>query len=644
MKTILHYLLLPLLIFVSAETLAQRTCATYENYQNQLLTNPVFAKNQKDIETFTRNYIKKGGSRALNNIAGRGASVYTIPVVVHVVFKTSAQNISDAQVQSQIDVLNNDYQLLNSDTALVPEAFKPVMADCKIQFCLAKQDANGSATTGIVRKQTTKTSFSNSDDGVKFNSKGGDNAWPANKYLNLWVCNLASPLLGYAQFPGGSAATDGVVILYSAFGNTGSVAAPYNKGRTATHEVGHWFNLRHIWGDDGGACGNAGDFIDDTPDQAKENYGCPAYPHVSCSNGPNGDMFMNYMDYVDDRCMQMFSIGQRDRMYAILQPGGARAAITTSQGCTEVSGTTCGTPSGLSAANITFNSATISWSLVAGANSYDVQYKNSADTSFTTVADLTSVSYNLSGLTASASYNCQVKANCSSANSNYSATQSFTTQDVGCTDNYEPNNTKNSAAAIPVDTDVKGLISTGTDNDYFSFSNTSAAKNIKITLTNLPADYDMKLLNTSGKRAGVSNNSGTANETIVYNNGAAGGYKVIVFGYGGANSTTQCYTLKISISGTAFREEAARVITVKNGVAIYPQPASSFTNIQFNNEWKGIVTIRVINQLGAVVSTSQVNTDNKTYRLNTSNLKSGMYYINIYNGRQFVTHKILVQR
>jgi hypothetical protein len=206
--------------------------------------------------------------------------------------------------------------------------------DFKIQFCLAKIDPNGKATSGIVRRKTTKKSFS-SNDAVKFSSRGGDDAWPADQYLNIWVCNLGHGLLGYAQFPGGPASTDGVVILYSAFGDTLTVKAPYDKGRTATHEIGHWLNLRHIWGDDNGAC-TGSDLVGDTPNQANSNFGCPTFPHVSCSNGPNGDMFMNYMDYTDDACMFMFTNGQRDRSYAVLQPGGARYSVTQSGKCAAV--------------------------------------------------------------------------------------------------------------------------------------------------------------------------------------------------------------------------------------------------------------------------------------------------------------------
>ncbi|MBA4177066.1 MAG: hypothetical protein C0505_10980 [Leptothrix sp. (in: Bacteria)] len=246
-----------------------------------------------------------------------------IPVVVHVVHRTAAQNISDAQVQSQIDVLNRDFRKTNGDLSRIPAPFKPLAADARIEFVLADKDPSGNPSTGITRTSTTQNGFVD-DDKVKRASTGGADAWPRDKYLNVWVCQLNGGLLGYAQFPGGGAATDGVVVTHTAFGTTGTAAAPFNLGRTATHEIGHWLNLRHIWGDDGNGC-NGDDFVPDTPNQGNENVGKPAFPQISCNNGPNGDMFMNYMDYVDDDSMFMFSAGQVERMQACLD--GDRASL-----------------------------------------------------------------------------------------------------------------------------------------------------------------------------------------------------------------------------------------------------------------------------------------------------------------------------
>jgi hypothetical protein len=251
---------------------------------------------------------------------GARTGVTVIPVVVHVVFNTAAQNISDAQINSQIAILNQDYRKTNADVSSTPAVFLPLCGDARIEFQLASTDPTGHTTPGITRTQTTRTSFAD-DDQVKSAATGGHDAWPADRYLNIWIAprltSAQGDLLGYAQFPGGPAATDGVAILHSAFGNTGTAAAPFNLGRSATHEIGHWLNLRHIWGDDGGGC-NGDDFVADTPNCADHNFGKPSFPHVTCSNGPNGDLFMNYMDYTDDDSMFMFTNGQILRMQACL--------------------------------------------------------------------------------------------------------------------------------------------------------------------------------------------------------------------------------------------------------------------------------------------------------------------------------------
>ena len=314
----------------AAPVITRRACGTMEALDAQLAANPALAQRMAAIEAFTQQAVASG---TLHRTAG--TTTITIPVVVHVLYNTAAQNISDAQVQSQIAVLNQDYHKLNPDYTNTPGIYAGLVADANIQFVLAKRTPTGTATNGIVHKYTKTASWS-TNDAVKNSKRGGDDAWDATKYLNLWACNLGQGLLGYAQFPGGSAATDGVVILYSAFGSkakypAGTYSASYDLGRTATHEVGHWANLRHIWGDDSGAC-TGSDQVADTPNQGAENYGCPAFPHVSCSNA--GDMSMNYMDYVDDRCMYMFSTGQSGRMDAVFAAGGPRAGITTSLGGT----------------------------------------------------------------------------------------------------------------------------------------------------------------------------------------------------------------------------------------------------------------------------------------------------------------------
>jgi len=242
-------------------------------------------------------------------------AIRKIPVVVHVVHNNPSEKISIAQVKSQIKVLNQDFRATNPDASNVPAVWTGVTADARVQFELAKKDPKGKKTSGIRFIPTNRASFG-SDDTVKSKLTGGADAWPATRYLNVWVCTLSGGLLGYAQFPGGPKKTDGVVIRNTAFGTTGTAAAPFDKGRTATHEVGHFFNLRHIWGDVNGCTGT--DFVSDTPNAKLPNVGEPIFPHITCSNGPHGDMFMNYMDYVDDAAMVMFTLGQVARMEATL--------------------------------------------------------------------------------------------------------------------------------------------------------------------------------------------------------------------------------------------------------------------------------------------------------------------------------------
>jgi hypothetical protein len=272
-------------------------------------TQPEYRERRLAAEEQTRESIDSG--EALR-VARR---MIRIPVVVHVVHRAAEESISDAQIKSQIAVLNKDFRARNSDKSKVPPVWKSLVMDSNIEFALATKDPKGKQTTGITRTATTAEGFG-PDNAVKARRTGGVNAWPADRYLNMWVCNLTDGLLGYAQFPGGPARTDGVVILYSACGSQGTVRPPFNKGRTATHEVGHFLGLRHIWGDRNDCSGN--DFVADTPSARAANTGKPRFPHVTCNNGPSGDMFMNYMDYVDDTAMFMFTAGQVARMNATL--------------------------------------------------------------------------------------------------------------------------------------------------------------------------------------------------------------------------------------------------------------------------------------------------------------------------------------
>jgi hypothetical protein len=309
----------------------RRKCGTSEVNKRLVEQIPEYSINRRSAEMHALSWSR------IRPMIKAAPQVVTIPVVVHVVYNTQVQNISDEQINSQISILNEDYRMRNSDIGSVPEPFRTFCADSFIEFKLACRDPFGKSINGITRTRTDVNSF-DTNDTIKYSSKGGADAWPSDKYLNIWVCKLGGGVLGYAQFPGGPNETDGVVITYTAFGNMGTAASPFDLGRTATHEVGHWLNLYHIWGDDTWLpepCSGS-DNVDDTPNQEGENYGRPTFPHISCSNSPNGDMFVNYMDYTDDGSMYMFTKGQVSRIEATLN--GPRLSLTHSDAliCEEV--------------------------------------------------------------------------------------------------------------------------------------------------------------------------------------------------------------------------------------------------------------------------------------------------------------------
>ncbi len=319
MKKTITLSLLSFLLTFSIFAQQERNCSSMENLEHRKQLDPTLEQRMDQIEAFTQQRIAQAQSARIDG------DIITIPVVVHVIYSNSQENISEAQILSQIQVLNDDFRRLNSDA----DNTWSQAADTQIQFCMATVDPNGNATNGITRKSSSKTSWG-TNDAMKKASQGGVNPWDTSQYLNMWVCNIGGGILGYAQFPGGSAATDGVVMGPNYFGskNGGSgfyLSSPFDEGRTTTHEVGHFLNLRHIWGD--ANCGN--DFVSDTPTHQTSNGGCPV-GQVSCSST---DMVQNYMDYTNDSCMNLFTQGQKARMRATLLSGGPRAALALSDKC-----------------------------------------------------------------------------------------------------------------------------------------------------------------------------------------------------------------------------------------------------------------------------------------------------------------------
>ena len=276
----------------------RRSCGAMAAHMALLEQFPQYRANQMRLEAATSAERDQG-------VSLKKPAIVTVKTIVNVVYNTDEQNISQAQIASQFKAMNKDFRATNPDRAGTPAAWTGLVTDSRIQFKLVK----------VTRTKTAETGFT-FDDKVKNAATGGIAPFQPDKHLNLWVCPLTGGLLGYAQFPGGPPLTDGVVINVSAFGTIGTAQNPFDKGRTATHEIGHYFNLRHIWGDTPDCTGS--DMVADTPNCAGPNTGMPVFPVVTCNNGPNGDMFMNYMDYTDDAAMFMFTTQQVARMRATL--------------------------------------------------------------------------------------------------------------------------------------------------------------------------------------------------------------------------------------------------------------------------------------------------------------------------------------
>lgn len=336
-----YLLLIGVFFSLNVSLSAQHKCGTTQLHLQRIQEDPSVLQRKEDLNQRIQMYLANNPQRRENQ------AVITIPVVVHVVYPATntAVNISDAQIQSQIVALNKDYSKTNTDIGNVPAVWSDVAANVQLQFCLATRDPSGAATTGITRKTTTRSSFTNASsrpdgmDEIKLPTYGKP-SWDRTKYLNIWVGRLDGQILGFAYFPSdipNNPELDGVVVDYRAFGTTGTagtgVFTDNGLGRTLTHELGHYFNLSHIWGDDVVA-GCESDDVFDTPPADQENYGCPTFPlHVggTCTVGNDGEMFMNYMDYPDDACMYMFTTGQGDRMRTCINL--ERASLLTSNGC-----------------------------------------------------------------------------------------------------------------------------------------------------------------------------------------------------------------------------------------------------------------------------------------------------------------------
>jgi hypothetical protein len=406
-----------------------------------------------------------------------------------------------------------------------------------------------------------------------------------------------------------------------------------------THEQGHLMGSRHthacVWNGNNTAidgCGPAAGY---------------AY-EGSCSGAPippNGGTIMSYCHLV--------SVGINFSLGFGTQPKNVILNNFNNASCLAACGTNCGTPFGLTASSITISSATVSWTGIAGASTYNLQYKQSSSGTWTTVSGLASPSRNLTGLTDGTSYDFQVQAVCSTGTSAYSTAANFSTLAI-CNDNYEPNNTGATAVPITLNTNISGLINPAHDIDMFSFSNTSGQPNIQITLTNLPADYDMKLLK-NGKVKMTSQNGGLTSETITYNAAPVGLYKIRIYAVGSAFNSSACYTLKTQISSTAFRlgdseNSASAESKIKNenadGISIYPNPANDVLNVNIPADENNAARISILDQLGREVTSSELKISSSSSHLqfDLSQFVSGIYLVRVVQAGNIFTQKLIISR
>jgi len=317
-------LALLLFICIGFQAFSQKRCNNEQYTKQQLEADPSLRSSMDEIELFTERSISSSTETQQRIYPLSG--VIQVPVVIHILYHTPDQNLQMEAIDRLINALNRDFNKRNADTVNIPAAFKPYATSMGFEFKLATQDPAGRITSGIVRKYTP-IKYWMSDDKMKFNASYGDDAWDSKSYLNIWLCNMQD-VLGYSTLPGMDPQKDGVVISFEDIMNLKGTSPLFNDFRTLVHEVGHWVNLYHIWGD--GYCGD--DRVDDTPKQSTYTPGCPSGTRISCGANNTGDMYMNFMDFTDDVCMNMFTTGQRKRARALFDVGGKRRSILYSKG------------------------------------------------------------------------------------------------------------------------------------------------------------------------------------------------------------------------------------------------------------------------------------------------------------------------
>lgn len=685
-----------MLLFKPINALAQQhdepPCIT-DFMQRQLLeTDPSYAARRQATEEQLQRYIAEH-----KGIADR--EIITIPVVFHVVHSSEevVNSITSAIIQSQLDVLNRDFAKTNYDIGYLPPEFAARAVNTDIQFCLARRTPSGQTTDGIVRKFGSGADsyyITGNDGNNNLSIKGtvkGSPAWDVTRYLNVWIGDLRDinnigviidDALGFSYNPQDLSPSqqwrDGVALDYKYVGlstlNTlPKIREDRNMGRTLTHEVGHYLDLLHVWGeienpaDD--LC-NDDDLCGDTPVQMRRNYGLPNFPHLSVPPCPSedatGNMFMNYMDYSDDKALIAFTNDQRTRMRAAIN--NFRVGLKTSQGCNPITSFNpkrpCillgAVPSSIYAETPQNYQTTVHW-MYSNGSYYELWYKAQSSTNWTIAAGLPTNSYTITGLYLTEPYEVKVKhfpPGCT--NGMFTSTITVTVPQLQATPTPPPADASNNIdtpTSISLNpsgtTEVNQAIATSGDVDWYTFTTTTSKPNIRVTLSNLPADYDIRVFKSPDWTNAIYYPPlypGVTTEVVKHNTPAAATYRVQIRGFHPDDFTPyNMYKLKIEASSTGFAKQASENEFVSGGlttdaVQFYPNPTQQYLYITLPSTQSEVVQVQLFDLMGKLSYTQAFNCNEGTNTLNLdlSQLPKGMYVAQVQSTKQSYQQKIIV--
>ncbi len=615
-----------------------------EEYEKYLQENDPKRLTDAEFEAWLAPLIEE--YKIAQTLSSQSGDIITIPVVVHVIHNGDAygtnENITDEQVESQITVMTQDFRRMIGTPGFNNN---PVGADTQIQFALAKVDPNGNPTNGINRVNLCQASWSTNEINAIVKPS---TIWDPNLYMNMWSVNFSDPdLLGYAQFPnasglpglnasGGAANTDGVVAGYRYFGSSdltiGQFQPPFDKGRTMTHEVGHWIGLRHIWGD--GGC-SVDDFCADTPITGSPNYGCPS--GINSCPAPGIDMIQNYMDYTNDNCMNIFTQNQKDRMVVIINNAPRRATLKTStkdiaiplfandaeviieRSCDINSGCSNGTIQKISLHNRGTNnltSASISYNINGGA----------AQT-FNWTGNLATNKYALIDLPISNAINGNITISVVNAN--------------GVTDQRASNNTKTASFVAPaaVQNYATTNFSFTLTGDRYGTETTWNLKNSAGTILYSGGPYSNLTTNTT--QVLVNNQSWTLANNDCYtftindsfNDGiccAYGAGSWSITENGGSFSTVATGGNFTSIQSASFSVGILNTSSFNKleQIKLYPNPTNNIVNISITDASELPNTIEIHNSLGQLLTKKLISSESDL-SIDVSGFTNGIYFLTI---------------